>query len=429
MLLLLTELLYRYKIIFIFFSEKSCRINVKRLKLNHALIINPYNHSKFLYPDEEGFIFFKKDDPVFLSCGINGNTFKLIPHGAYGTFYCLCDQTFRIRDQSYHFNDLDCEYYIESTVKSNRKVVGQNKYQIGFEVDKSEENFVNLIDVYYEEEFKVTTYVKSEISKFIAGGQDTNVPEPYYSNKCCFPKKKTWLDFINEWVQNESFRIQLPSTLPYVSEDNYVRPGTDYVFIYTFLTPRQSMVYSAAAIATYSKLNIESQWKAVNHNWRCIENHVNEMAKVLKKNLVVYTGGYNILKNADKADGIRRDMYLYAHKEGEIIKREVPLPRYFYKMVIDFTTDSGVVFVTVNNPYKPESERQICTDAYTSVEDFSMPANWEPNNRLRGYSYMCKVDDFLKKTKIFLEGVEPAKINKFLLIRADYTTTPRHELK
>ena len=407
------------------------------MKLNHALIIDPDDHSKFLYPDEDGNIHFNRGDPVFLSCGTNGNTFKLIPNVAYQTFYCLCEKTFHIVFEHYDFNDLNCQYYTESTIKPNGEVFGINKYQIGIQVDKSQEGFVNLIDLYYENELKVTTYVKSEVSKFIAGGQDTNVPVPYYPKSCCFPKQLTWLEYVDELVQATSFAVQLPSQYPYTLADNYLRPNTDFVFIYTSLTPRQSMVYSAAAIATYTKLNMEPQWKNVNHNWRCIENHVNEMAKVLKKNLVVYTGVYDGLRLADKAGRRLQDMHLYAYKEREIRRKKVPIPLYFFKMVIDFTTNSGVVFVTVNNPYvEPGSEHQICSDAHTSMQGVAMPANWQPTNPVLGYSYMCKVDDFQEKVTIFFEDIEQTKIDKLLFIPAastnlptDRTTTPKHELK
>ena len=49
--------------------------------INQALIIDPSDHSKFLYPDRNSDIYFDEEELVFLSCGKNCNSFKLIKDG------------------------------------------------------------------------------------------------------------------------------------------------------------------------------------------------------------------------------------------------------------------------------------------------------------------------------------------------------------
>ena len=373
---------------------------MKNLKINHALIIDPSDHSKFLYPDKNGDIYFHEEQPVFLSCGTDGNYFELMKGLAFATFNCLCDKTFHIGDLSYNFEHLNCISHPETTIKFGEGKIGKtNMINIGFKVDDNPRKFVNLMDVYVRKS-GLPVFVKSMISKSHAGRQETPVGKPYYQKSCRLQKPLTLTTFLGEKIQEESLMTQLISDVPSENHENkYLRPGTDYIFRRQQLTPYNSMVYSAAAIATYTEYNNAVQWQVISlHNWKCIQDHASRLARYHKEDLVVFTGTAQQLKMIDEDNnGSRTPIYLYAKRtaRGSIDKRYV-VPQYMWKMIIKPSTKSGVVYVTVNNPYiESEEAYHICSRPYTWFANELMPENWNPHYPNYGYSYMCLVDDFV----------------------------------
>lgn len=77
-------------------------------------------------------------------------------------------------------------------------------------------------------------------------------------------------------------------------------------------------------------------------------------------------------------------------------RRKVPVPKIFYKILIDARGKAGVVLIGVNNPHISLDE--ILKD-YVLCNDISSKINfvkWRPKDIRRGYSYACEVNDFLR---------------------------------
>lgn len=100
--------------------------------------------------------------------------------------------------------------------------------------------------------------------------------------------------------------------------------------------------------------------------------------------LEVYTGTHGVIKLNGS------EIYLDADNA------KVPVPKIFYKMLIDHAKDSGVVIVGVNNPHASLEEILddyiVCVD----VSDEIKYIKWRPKDIRRGYSYACEVNDFLE---------------------------------
>jgi hypothetical protein len=89
-------------------------------------------------------------------------------------------------------------------------------------------------------------------------------------------------------------------------------------------------------------------------------------------------------------EGVAREIFL------DVDNKKVPVPKIFYKMLIDRTNDAGIVLVGVNNPHV--SMREINRD-YTFCEDVSDEITyikWRRKDIRRGFSYACSVNDFLE---------------------------------
>jgi hypothetical protein len=105
--------------------------------------------------------------------------------------------------------------------------------------------------------------------------------------------------------------------------------------------------------------------------------------------LDVYTGTHGVLKFND-IDGNAQDIYL------DIDNKKVPVPRIFYKILLDTKNKRGIALIGVNNVHISMDELQrdyvVCND----ISDKVNYIKWRAKDIKRGYSYACDVNDFLK---------------------------------
>lgn len=107
--------------------------------------------------------------------------------------------------------------------------------------------------------------------------------------------------------------------------------------------------------------------------------------------LDVYSGTFGVTQLKDY-DDVGHDIWLYVNEAT----RQIPVPKLYYKILINPANNSGVVLIGVNNLYLTLEEIKkdyiVCTD----VSDQISYINWQKDNIERGYSYACTVNDFVK---------------------------------
>lgn len=149
---------------------------------------------------------------------------------------------------------------------------------------------------------------------------------------------------------------------------------------------------------TYSYFNAAPMWQKFNTaNWKSIENGVRKLAEVDKLNLNIYTGTHEVLQ-LKNAKGVLTSIYLRDNNE-------MPVPKFFYKIVIDDVSRRGIVFVMVNHPNlslleSVDSTNQLCSAPINKAQLNDWPTLWAKSKEeliAGGYSYACKVHDFLKQ--------------------------------
>jgi DNA/RNA non-specific endonuclease len=105
----------------------------------------------------------------------------------------------------------------------------------------------------------------------------------------------------------------------------------------------------------------------------------------------VYSGTTGVTRLADTSS-VLREIFLYVNGNT----RQIPVPKLYYKIIVNLADSSGAVFIGVNNPHLTLAEIQrdyiICTD-YSSQINY---ITWQKDNIERGYSYVCTVADFLR---------------------------------
>lgn len=120
------------------------------------------------------------------------------------------------------------------------------------------------------------------------------------------------------------------------------------------------------------------QWQSINNgNWKAIENAVRSKAASLNENVVVYTGGYDILK--------------LENKEITLEAGGIEVPKWSWKILKVPSSNKGIAFVTYNNPFTMSDPTPICKDICTMK-------NWDfPNRKIyeKGYTICCAVRDLM----------------------------------
>lgn len=145
--------------------------------------------------------------------------------------------------------------------------------------------------------------------------------------------------------------------------------------------------------ATYYYANAAPQWQTFNNgNWKSLEMAVRKMADQRKTDIVVYTGTLDQLMLTDDG-GNRQNMYL-AETANDATQNNglIPVPRFFWKVVIDPLAYKAIAFVGLNNPHAEQVK-----EPYVFCQDVCDASGWPLPNRkdfVRGYMFCCSFADF-----------------------------------
>lgn len=123
---------------------------------------------------------------------------------------------------------------------------------------------------------------------------------------------------------------------------------------------------------------------------RAVEDGSRRLAADRNSTLTVYTGTHGILK-LRALNGKFREIYL------DMANKQIPVPKIFYKLLIDESKKSGIALVCVNNVHISIEEIRrdyvICEDVSDSIKYIK----WRKADVKRGFCYACRVDEFLAK--------------------------------
>lgn len=371
------------------------------------MIIDVDKQEKFVYPQSGDKLTLVPGQALTVSCPGFGNFLKDFGHPAYHqeTFTCVKDTTFKLKDKEYNFMNLNCDKppAFEVEEDKNFKHPKYRKFKIGFPTSWGW-GFLTTVDAYYEGDKFQTKFVKSHIPHAIEGKQSSPKSRRFQVDGADEGLKE-YYDSENQVKElgKQLNCAKLPKTDPKSCEDKYLAGDKkrELYFSRGHLAPKSHFVYEIAGASTFFYLNVGPQYQVINNNnWGAIEEFVPKLAVDKKKNLVVYTGSHGQLKLPDTADGNKeKGIYLRVNDNGEKI---IPVPLYFWKLIYDRDNKHGSVLVTVNNPFllDPESYK-ACKEPIKSLPHAKMPKWSNAQKNLKwGYSYMCKVDDFLSTTGV-----------------------------
>lgn len=307
--------------------------------------------------------------------------------GKSATAKCVGGSTFKIGNKEHDVSAIKCTSWPSFVGKKSGSSCngGTTLINVGFELSGS--RFAKQYEVCFNENEEVTRYVHHTLdpgSNYYATGVDriNFAPGGYFAGKNVDK-------LYTQVVQKETIDKALGE-----DSSRYFDSAKNVFLARGHMAAKADFVYPPQQRATFLFLNAAPQWQVFNAgNWASVEDGVRAWVSKNKKHVDCWTGVWGVTTLPNK-DGKHTELYLaYDHNGNGLI----PVPKLYFRVVIEPSTKKGIVFVGVNNPHLSLAEIKrdyiLCDD----VSDRINWINWKRTDITAGYSYACDVSEFRKK--------------------------------
>lgn len=167
--------------------------------------------------------------------------------------------------------------------------------------------------------------------------------------------------------------------------DQYIGDQSSQLFLSRgHLAPNADFIFESWKDSSFWFVNVAPQWQSFNgRNWATFEEDCRDFAVSRHLDLTVYTGTTGVLELRDVQDRLV-PIFLY---NGD----QLPVPRYYWKILHDPAGGAGVAVVGINNPHLTSvpASMIICP----ALASHPLLAMSEPHNIKSGYMFACRVED------------------------------------
>lgn len=357
------------------------------------LLINPETN-EFLVPTAgDGFIEIEQDENIILYCS---RGFSAPFKGDTIVATCISGTEFLAQDEEVEFHELTCTRLPEhSTRRTRQQCIGGEIVQIGFEF--GEEKWLNLMDVCHDEEKGATLWVHYYQNPENQGYQ-RSYPRINFIQSDFYKGLPVNALYTRNRQRDTIGRILGSRTLG----ENLIAQRGDLFLSRGHLAARSDFIFGIHQQATFYFLNAAPQWQQFNGgNWATLEDHLKRYVDRKNIRVEIYTGTYGVL-TFDDVNGEPQEIYLATNGTDQ----RIPVPKIFYKVVIDEKENAGIVFVGVNNPYATMDEIQKDYVYCDNVMDQVDYIPWNTRRLQMGYLYACSVSDFMTRFADHFPGVK-----------------------
>lgn len=371
-------------------NQKSCSINInKDLSEPQPILVVPGTNNTILPHDINGIIDWKLHESIEFLCteGV-----KQSPELKSLKGTCIDENIILIDGEQYTIKDIACEKNsraISKTIGSCYQ--GASLVHIGYMVQN---RFIRLIELCFDHKTERTLYAYTHLTKAHATYQK-NIKRPgwisgkkYFSNTNInkMYSKENQIERVTELVDDKWASVII------TDEINLVRGH---------LVPKVDFVYSVQQRATMHLLNAAPQWNVINGgNWQRIEESIRKFVETSNVELDIYSGTFGTLL----ING--REFYLTHNSRNQGV---IPVPEFFFKVVLDRLSGNGVAIITVNHPFITDKTK----NKYNLCKDISKNITWVERIKpvlTAGYYYACDVNDFVKVVKFLPQSVKANNI-------------------
>ncbi|XP_022218219.2 uncharacterized protein LOC111071273 [Drosophila obscura] len=361
----------------------SIKIRGSELKDPQPLLIKPGTSDFFGYSDT-GIVDVEKDKTIEFHCT---SSLASPLSGKSVTAKCVDGTTFRIGDKDHDVSAIKCSSWPAFVGKKSGSSCngGTTLIHVGFELDGG--RFAKQYEVCFNEDEEVTRYVYHTLepgNNYYATGVDriTFGAGGYFAGKNVDK-------LYTQVTQKETIDKELG-----MDSARYFDSAKNVFLARGHMGAKADFVYAPEQRATFLFINAAPQWQTFNAgNWARVEDGVRAWVSKEKKHVECYTGVWGVTTLPNK-DGKQTALYL-AHDANN--NGLIPVPKLYFRVVIEPSTRKGIVLIGVNNPHLSLDE--IKRD-YVLCEDISDRINWiswKKADISAGYSYACEVAEFRKR--------------------------------
>ncbi|XP_068142389.1 uncharacterized protein [Drosophila tropicalis] len=343
--------------------------------------------AKYLEPNADGLVELKHGEAMELHC--LGAFIQPFATYRQVTVSCWQKQTFLAFGSLYNFQKFVCSSWPSYSARRTGRQCngGTDLLEVGFELATND--FLQTYDVCHDEMAEVTRYAHHVLYPGSAQYQ-RSVARPTFITGDFYGGKD-----VNTMYTQVQQNITVSAILG-LDASPYFNTSSNIYLARGHLAAKTDFVFGAPQKATFYFVNAAPQWQTFNGgNWERIEDSVRSF--VSDQNIIAdcYTGTWGVTTLPDSL-GIQRELYLNFDEQNNGL---IPVPKLYFRVIIDRESRNGIVLIGVNNPHKTLEEIQkdyiICKDIGEQLTWVS----WTKENLLRGYSYACTVDDFIAVVK------------------------------
>ncbi|XP_065345165.1 uncharacterized protein LOC135942784 [Cloeon dipterum] len=358
------------------------------LPATQALYIKPggpLNTNGFWLPQSGDIVTVPEGGQVLFACP--GGTLTG-PETTEALLTCSGGSTFTDESgNTFLFNTLACS---RNPFHTARRVAGascgnsadNSLVEIGFELSNGD--FYTIIETCFNDVTLDSLYSKKIQVPAIAGHQIDFPDASFVWDSAFYPPT---LDLNVQYsIEGQTAAIaQAVGSVDLAAQ--YIKISPDVNFLtHGRLTAKRDNIYGSQQRAAFWYLNMAPQWENVNAgNWDDVELSTRTFAAGRPNDLAVYTGTHGTTTLAD-VNGNQVPIYIGYDESGNGVLK---VPAFYWRVVYDETTQQGVAFVGLNNPYidSPGSDFYLCPDVCSQISWI----NWDPSNQALGFAYCCEV--------------------------------------
>uniref|UniRef100_A0A034WP10 DNA/RNA non-specific endonuclease domain-containing protein n=1 Tax=Bactrocera dorsalis TaxID=27457 RepID=A0A034WP10_BACDO len=370
-------------------KKQSCKVKINGDMLDNSPILTPHNQLEYMQPNSSGEI--------------------VVPHGHWLSFHCAdkfaepyggqtlqaqCagDKNFFINNEKVNFSKINCTTIsIPTPIRTGFCCSGEGTELIiiGNEIKSNGSCYtIPTMQVCFDQIRQTTLYVEHKITPASIHYRK-HVPRKNFTSDDFFGGRNIDPLYRTSKQIKALKRILGKDVSIYVTAKNYLSRG--------HLVAKADLIFSGQQKSTFYYVNIVPQWQSFNAgNWSRIEDGVRQFAHDSNSTLLCWTGTWGVCTLPD-VNNEQRELYLGDDKQNNNV---IPVPKLFYRIVIDAESRKGITFVGVNNPYLKIEE--LTTGGYLIAEDVSDNIDWikwDRKNIEKGYCYACSVPDFVAVVK------------------------------
>ncbi|XP_034480900.1 uncharacterized protein LOC117786662 [Drosophila innubila] len=361
----------------------SIRIRSTELKDPQPLLIRPGTSEIYPYT-AYGYVQVASGEPIEFFCS------KSLDWPFSGkksvTAFCMEGSWYKIGDNEYHISEFRCLSWPDFIGKSTgSRCSSGNLIDVGFELNGK--RFIKEYEVCFDENEEVTRYVYHTLDR-ASNYYATGVDQIKFAHGGFFASKKVDKLYTPE-VQKETINKALG-----MDASRYINSDANRFLTRGLLAAETDFAYTPEQRSAFMFINAAPQWQSFNvGNWARVVEGVKEWATKTGKKLDCWTGVWGVTTLPNKV-AKQTPLYLSYDEQGNGL---IPVPKIFFRVIIEPATQKGIVLVGVNNPYLSTGEIEngyiLCKD----VSDRINWINWKRNIISAGYSYACEVMEFRRK--------------------------------